>query len=89
MCPVIQPSCVGRNTMCQAKVCVQGESLPMRCFHLCSQQGDQTGEWDAELKEKKRFWEFIIFVGFFSFSHRENKKDKAALLANSYIKCSL
>lgn len=79
MCPVIQPSCAGCNTMCQAKVCVLGESLPMRCFHLCSQQGDQTEEWDAELKGKKRLWEFIIFVGLFFF-HRENKKRKGSPL---------
>lgn len=62
--------------MCQAKVCVLGESLPMRCFHLCSQQGDQTEEWDAELKGKKRLWEFIIFVGLFFFPQREQKKKR-------------
>lgn len=40
------------------------------------------------MKGKKRLWEFIIFVGLFFFTER-TKKEKAALLANSYIKCSL
>lgn len=75
---VIWSSSVGHNTMCQAQVCVLGESLLVWCFHLCSQQEDRTEEWAADSWREKGSGNLSLF--FFFFFHRENKKEKAALL---------
>lgn len=87
MRPVVQSSGTGHNTTCQEKVCILGESFPMCCFHHCSQQGGQTEEWAAGSWREKGSGN-LLFCFLFFFSHRENKKEKAAPLG-SYTKCSL
>lgn len=84
---VIQSSCIGHNTMCQVKVCILDESLLVRCFHRCSQQGDQTEEWAADSWREKDSGNLLLW-GFF-FSTGRIRKKRQHLLENSYIKCSL